>query len=89
MSLIDRLIECNNCFAGNRILISLIERLIEMVLIVAQVTEHVVVETTEFTTDGPHDPKLDAAATKIQANYKGYKTRKVIKTTTTTTTHSN
>lgn len=52
-----------------------------------KVTEHVVVETTEWTTDGPHDPKLDAAATKIQANYKGYKTRKVIKTTT--TTHSN
>jgi hypothetical protein len=54
-----------------------------------KVTEHVVVETTEFTVDEPHDPKLDAAATKIQANYKGYKTRKVIKTTTTTTTHSN
>jgi len=53
-----------------------------------KVTEHVVVETTEYTVDGPHDPKLDAAATKIQANYKGYKTRKVIKTTT-TTTHSN
>lgn len=26
------------------------------------------------------DPQLDAAATKIQANYKGYRTRKEIKT---------
>lgn len=34
-------------------------------------------ERIEWNSD---DPKLDAAATKIQANYKGYRTRKEIKT---------
>lgn len=42
-----------------------------------EVTKHTVEERIEWNSD---DPKLDAAATKIQANYKGYRTRKEIKT---------
>lgn len=43
-----------------------------------QVTECTMEESTECHSDDLHDPRLDAAATKIQASYKGYRTRKDI-----------